>query len=203
MAITVAMQPVGTETSFPDLLRFTPQAKKWDLTRQTHLFQQPVVAVTIPISIPQTSRYRHGLLMNRRHPHHKHRSQSYGLGQQAVKSVKKGLRLKLRTTVGPADPGGVVEADAQQQALGNLPPQFTPDLKLIDQTVGQALKAVAAHTEVIKNRSLLTAHPMATEPFDPTSAFWVTPPVDATVTQGEQLARHPQGRRSTASQSDG
>jgi hypothetical protein len=193
MAIAVAVQPIRTETPLPDHLRLTAQAQKGHLPSQAHLFKQPVIAVTIPVAIPETSSHRHGRLMDRRHPDHKHRSETDGLGQQAIESVEKGLRFQLRTTIGATDPGGVVETDAQQNPLGDLPPQLAPDLKLVDQTVGQTFKAVTAHAEVVENRPIVATHPVAAEAFNPATALGVAPAVDATVPHGKQLARHPQG----------
>ena len=158
--LAVEVQPIGAEPLGPG--RIAQQAlQQWQerhIGLQAGLLQQPLVAAHLIQSVPEHLGVGHRRFIHRGQPQHQHRRAAAGLMQQLLQTEQEALRIQLVATIGPADAGGVVQADGQEDAVRQLAPQLTAAVHLLLQARGHPLQAIAAHTEGVEHGAAHRAH---------------------------------------------
>ena len=115
------------------------------------------------------------------------RGQGLGRGEQPLHTKEKALRVQLLAPIGPTHPGRIVVADADQDSLGDLTPQFAAAAHLIHQAGSQALQAVAPHAQVVHDWAVGSPHPLAPQPFTPAPLAGIAPALHAAIAKHHQL----------------
>ena len=115
------------------------------------------------------------------------RGQGLGRGEQLLQTKEKALRVQLLPTIGPPHPGRIVVADADQDSLGALTPQFSAAAHLIHQAGRQAFQAITPHAQVVQNWAVGSPHPLAPQPFTPAPLEGIPPALDAAIAKHHQL----------------
>ena len=113
--------------------------------------------------------------------------QGLGRGEQLFQAKEKALGVQLLPTIGPPNPGGIVVADADQDSLGGLTPQFSAAAHLVHQAGRQALQAIAPHAQVVHDWPVGLLHPLAPEPFTPAPLAGIPPALHAAIAKYHQL----------------
>ena len=115
------------------------------------------------------------------------RGQGLGRREQLLQTKKKALGVQLLAPIGPPHPGRIVVADADQDSLGGLTPQFAAAAHLIHQAGGQALQAIAPHAQVVNDWAVGLRHPVAPQPFTPAPLPGIPPALNAAIAKHHQL----------------
>ena len=113
--------------------------------------------------------------------------QGLGRGEQLLQTKEKAFGVQLLPTIGPTHPGGIVVANANQDPLGGLTPQFSAAAYLVHQAGGQALQAIAPYAQVVHDWPFGSLHPVAPQPFTPAPLPGIPPALHAAIAKHHQL----------------
>ena len=189
MPISVEMDAIRFHPAQPSgfLLHPLVQGHERNIGIPALLRHSELGGMDLIVSVPETVREWHHLLIDRGEAQHENLHLSSHFGKQLPESEGEGVNVQLGASIESTDSSSVIQADAQKEPLGALAPQLTAAAPFGSPTRCDPLQPITTDPKRVDHRGDWEVHPFQTKPLAPATAFTIAPTVNTAVSQNNKL----------------